>query len=159
MRNPFQILARIPASGAPDEAESAFMLRRSLDAQAALMPQALMIFGVSLPIFVWAGSFADDAGLMAASFTVFAINWGAFYAVVNWLKTAASENLGRRLRVHLLGGVLWALAVAQVAAFADAAGPARESLLLMAAGAAVVCFFFASTNLPSLLVIAPIAVA
>jgi signal transduction histidine kinase/ActR/RegA family two-component response regulator len=159
MRNPAQILARFASSGASDDADGAFTLRRSLDAQAALMPQALMIFGVSLPIFVWAGSFADDSALMAASFTVFAINWGAFYAVVNWLKTPAAENVGRRLRVHLMGGMLWALAVAQIAAFADAAGPARESLLLMAAGAAVICFFFASSNLPSLLIVAPTAMA
>ena len=123
------------------------------------MPQALMVFGASLPIFVWAGSFAPNAAVMAASFAVFAINWGAFYAVVNWLKTPAAQSLRRRQIVHLMGGLLWALAVCQIAAFALNAGPARESLLLMAAGGAVVCVFFAAPNLPSLLVVTPVAVA
>eukprot|EP01035_Chromulina_nebulosa_P026510 gene26510-34714_t len=44
-------------------------------------PYALALFGVSLPIYVWAGSFAPNSVWMAASFAVFAINWGAFYAV------------------------------------------------------------------------------
>lgn len=133
--------------------------RQSLDAQVALLPQALGLFGVSLPIFVWAGSFAANAGYMAASFAVFAINWGVFYAVVNWLKTEPAQDLKRRTRVHVLGAVLWAAAVCQLSAFAAGAGLAREPLLLMAAGAAVLCFFFAAPNLPSLLVSAPIAIA
>src|SRR5689334_24390106 len=129
--------------------------RQSLDAQVALLPQALMLFGVSLPIFVWAGSFAPNAAFLAASFTVFAINWGVFYAVVNWLKTEPAKDLKRRTRIHVMGAVLWAGAVAQMAAFAEGAGPAREPLLWMAAAAAIVCFFFAAPNLPCLLICAP----
>ena len=73
--------------------------RLSLEAQSALLPQALILFGVSLPIFVWAGSFALNAAGMAASFAVFALNWGAFYAVINWLKTEPAQDMARRLRV------------------------------------------------------------
>lgn len=132
---------------------------KALDAQAALLPYALGVFAVTLPLFVWVGSFATNRVWMTASFAVFAINWGAFYAAVNWLRDEASQDLNRRARVHILCGVLWALAVAQISAFAEGAGPARDTLLLMATGGAVLCAFFAAPYLPALLIIAPIAAA
>jgi signal transduction histidine kinase/ActR/RegA family two-component response regulator len=156
------MIARLTAllrSASQPEPGPADVARRSLEAQSALMPQALMIFGVCLPIFVWAGSYATNAAFMAASFAVFAINWGAFYAAVNWLKTPTAGDLARRQRVQLIGGALWALTCAQLAAFAAGAGPARESLLLVSAGAAVMCMFFAAPSLASLLLVAPLAVA
>lgn len=146
------------ASSAPRHSNTAAD-RLALEAQSATLPQALILFGVSLPIFVWAGSFALNAAWMAASFAVFALNWGAFYAVVNWLKTEPSLDLARRLRVHVLCGLLWAGAVAQVAAFADGSGPARESLLLVSAAGCVICLFFAAPSLPSLLTVGPAAMA
>ena len=57
--------------------EGASVADQSLAAQAALLPQALAVFAVCLPIYVWAGSFARDAAWMSASFAIFAINWGA----------------------------------------------------------------------------------
>ena len=141
-----------------DQTEAHNLTWRSLEAQAALLPQALMLFGVCLPVYVWAGSYADNTMFMAASFAIFSINWGAFYGAVNWLKTPAASNVALRLRVHILGGLLWAVAVGQIAAFADHSGSARESLLLMASGAAVLCIFFASSNLPCLLIITPVAI-
>ena len=134
-------------------------LAKALDAQAALLPYALGVFAVCLPFFVWVGSFAANRVWMTASFAVFAINWGAFYAAVNWLRDEASQDLNRRARVHVLCGVLWALAVAQVSAFAHGAGAAREPLLMLATGGAVLCTFFAAPYLPALLVVAPIAAA
>jgi len=131
--------------------------RLALDAQQALLPYALAVFAVSLPIYVWAGSFAANAGWLAVSFAVFAINWGAFYGVVAWLRTPQAQGLNRRLRVHVLSGLLWAVGVSQMAAFADGAGPARDTLLLLSAGAAVVCIFFAAPCLTALLVTAPVA--
>jgi len=134
-------------------------MAKALDAQAALLPYALGVFAVSLPLFVWVGSFAANRVWMSASFAVFAINWAAFYAAVNWLRDDASQDLNRRARIQVLCGVLWALSVAQVSAFAQGAGPARDTLLLMAAGGAVMCMFFAAPYLPALLVIAPLAAA
>ena len=58
----------------------------SLDAQAALLPYALVFFGVGLPIFIWVASYAANATWMLATLALFAINWGAFYAVVNALR-------------------------------------------------------------------------
>ena len=49
--------------------------------------------------------------------------------------------------------------MAQVSAFGDAAGPARRSILMMAAGAAVICLFFVSPSLPALLIVGPVAMA
>jgi len=134
-------------------------LAKALDAQAALLPYALGVFAISLPLFVWIGSFAANSLWMTASFAIFAINWGAFYVAVNWLRDDASQDLGRRARIHVLCGVLWALAVVQIAAFAQGAGAARETLLLLATAGAVLCAFFSAPYLPSLLIVAPIAAA
>lgn len=131
----------------------------ALDAQAALLPYALALFGVALPIYVWAGSFAPNANLMAASFAIFAINIGAFYGILNWLKTPAASDIGRRGRVHLLGGLLWAAAVAQIAIFAYGAGPARDVLLFLAAGGAAICMVFAAPTLGGLLIVGSTAAA
>jgi signal transduction histidine kinase/ActR/RegA family two-component response regulator len=139
--------------------EGASVADQSLAAQAALLPQALAVFGVCLPIYVWAGSFARDAAWMSASFAIFAINWGAFYFAVQQLKRPELQETGARTRVHLLCGLLWSAAVWQMAAFADQAGAPRETLLLMTVGAAVICLFFTAPSLPSLLVIGPIAMA
>ncbi len=131
----------------------------ALEAQAALLPYALALFGVALPIYVWAGSFAPNASLMAASFAIFAINIGAFYGILNWLKTPAALDIGRRGRVHILAGLLWAAAVAQIAAFAYSAGPAREVLLFLAGGGAAICMVFAAPTLSGLLIIGSAAAA
>ncbi len=141
-----------PADGGADA-------RLALDAQTALLPYALAVFAVSLPIYVWASSFARNAGWMAVSFAVFAINWGVFYGVVAWLRGPAAQDLARRTRVQIMSGLLWAVAAGQMAIFADGAGPVRETLLLLSAAAAVVCIFFAAPCLAALLIVAPVAAA
>ena len=140
-------------------ADSGADARLALDAQTALLPYALAVFAVSLPIYVWASSFAENAGWMAISFAVFAINWGVFYGVVAWLRSEAANDLSRRARVHVMSGLLWGVAVGQMAAFADGSGGVRETLLLLSAGAAVVCIFFAAPCLLALLITAPVAAA
>ncbi len=145
--------ARFAARGGTSVAQQA------LDAQAALLPYALVAFVVSMPVFVWAGSYADNAAWMTASFALFAMACGATYAAVNWLRTPRAEDLRARARVHIVTGLVWAGCVAQVAAFADGAGPMRETLLLMATAAAVMCIFFTAPWLPSLLVVGAAAAA
>jgi signal transduction histidine kinase/ActR/RegA family two-component response regulator len=148
------------AAAAPlQPGDGATLTLQSLQAQIALLPQALGVFAVSLPLFVWAGSYADNAVYMAASFAIFAINWGAFYITVNWLKRPESENAALRLRVQTLGGLLWAGAVAQIAAFGAGAGPASEAILMMSVAAAVICLFFTAPSLPMILIVAPAAMA
>lgn len=132
---------------------------QALQAQTALLPYALAAFGICLPAYVWAGSHAPNAAWMSVSFVIFAIGWGAFYAVVNWLKQPQAADPRRRARVQLMGGLIWAAAIAQIAAFAQGAGPFRETLLLAALGAAVVCVVFTAPWLPSLLIVAPAALA
>ncbi len=131
----------------------------ALAVQTALLPYALAIFAVSLPFFVWAGSFARNAVWMPLTFAIFAINWGAFYAITNWLKTPKAENLRKRLRLQVAGGLLWALSIVQMSIFADGAGPARETLLLLCAAAGMVCIFFAAPVPHCLAVVAPVAAA
>jgi signal transduction histidine kinase/CheY-like chemotaxis protein len=132
---------------------------QALDAQTALLPYALACFAATLPIYVWAGLHAANAQWMAGSFVIFAIAWSAFYCIVNWLKKPAAEDLKIRARVQILGGLLWAGAIAQSAAFADGAGPARETLLLASLAGAAVCAIFTAPWLPSLLIVTPAAFA
>jgi signal transduction histidine kinase/CheY-like chemotaxis protein len=132
---------------------------QGLEAQKALLPQALGVFAVCLPLYVWAGSHAANSALMAASFSVFAINWGAFYIIVNWLKRPQAQDVARRQRVQILGGLLWSGAVAQIAAMAADAGPAGQAIMMTAVAAAVLCLFFSAPSLPSLLIVGPAAMA
>ncbi len=133
--------------------------QQGMKTQAALLPYALAAFGVCLPVLVWAGSHAVNAAWLSATFALFGIGWAAFYAIVNWLKTDAALDLTRRARVQVLGGLVWSAAIAQLAVLADGAGPARETLVLMSLAAALICVFFAAPWLPSLLIVAPAAVA
>lgn len=134
---------------------------QSLEAQSALLRYALILFGIGLPIFAWTMSYADDRPWVLASFAIFAINWGAFYAVVDGIRRRPALRLDvkRRTRLHILGGLLWSAAVAQITMLALGAGPAAEPLLFLALGAAVTCVFFAAPSLAALLIVAPAACA
>jgi two-component system, sensor histidine kinase len=127
--------------------------------QAALLPYALATFGVCMPVLVWVGSHAANTSWMSGSFALFAVGWGAFYAIVNWLKTSAAADPRRRARVQILGALVWAGAICQLAIFAHWAGPPREILLLLALAAAMICVVFSAPWLPSLLIVAPVAIA
>ena len=151
-----------PAKASVGDADTADQItRQSLDAQAALLPYALALFGVALPIFAWACTFAPDRVWMTASFLIFAINWAAFYGVVDAFRRDPSlaENLPARARAHVLGALLWAGAVAQITAIAVEAGPAREGMELLTVGGAAACLFFCCPYLPSLLIAGPAACA
>ena len=132
---------------------------QGMKAQAGLLAYALLAFGVALPIFVWVASHAVNVAWMSLCFAVFALGWGAFYGIVGWLRTAAATDLRTRARVQILGGLIWAVAIAQLAAFAHFAGPVRETLLLLTLGAGMICVVFTAPWLPSLLIVAPAALA
>ena len=134
---------------------------QSLEAQAALLPYALAAFAVGLPIFAWVCSFARDRFWMTASLVIFAINWAAFYGLVDWMKRnpASRTDTARRTSLHVLGGLLWACAVTQITVLGLGAGAAREQVLLLAAAASAVCVFFSAPCLPVLLIVAPAACA
>jgi signal transduction histidine kinase/ActR/RegA family two-component response regulator len=134
--------------------------QQALDAQAALLPYALAVFAVSLPAYVWAGSHAPNAVWMTGSFALFAAAWGVFYAAVSWIKRPdTAGRLRRRGYIQIGSALVWSLAVGQIAAFANGAGPAREPLLMTAVAAAVVIIFFASPWMPSLLIVGTTAAA
>ena len=135
------------------------MTRQALETQSALLAYALAAFAVSLPIFGWAAGHASNAAWMSVTFVIFAIAWGAFYAAVNWMKQPPAQDLARRGRVQILCALLWAAATAQMALFADGAGPARASLMLTALAAGIICVVFTAPWLPSLLIVGPLAVA
>lgn len=134
---------------------------QSVDAQAALLPYALAFFAVGLPIFVWAAAYADNAAWALTSLAVFAINWGAFYGLISALRRQPelAANVDRRVRLDILAGLLWSAAIAQMSVFALGAGPAREPLLLLAAGAAIICIFFTAPSLPAILIVGSTAAA
>ncbi len=148
--------------GQPAGAASSQALRlMALDAQAALLPYALAFFAVGLMLFAWTSSFAANAPLMIVSLAIFAINWGGFYALATTArrKPELQTNAPARTRIHILGGLLWAVAIAQISAFALGAGPARESILILACAGAMATFFFLSPVLITLLIVAPLACA
>jgi signal transduction histidine kinase/CheY-like chemotaxis protein len=134
---------------------------QSLDTQAALLRYALILFGVGLPIFAWAASFAPDRLWILGSFMIFAINWAAFYGVLDWTRRRPDQlaEVRLRTRIHILGGLLWAGAVAQMSALAAGAGAVSEPMLLLALGAAAICVFFSAPSLPALLIVGPAACA
>jgi signal transduction histidine kinase len=141
------------------ERGGASVAQQALAGQTGLLPYALIAFAICLPIYVWAGGHAPNAAWMSASFVIFAIAWGMFYAVVNWLKEDAARDVRRRARVQLLAGLIWAGATAQLAAFADAAGPLRETLLMISLAAGILCLVFTAPWLPSLLIVGPAALS
>lgn len=144
----------------PNLASRAVALQ-SLDAQAALLPYALTLFGMALPIYGWVCTFAPDRMWMLGTLALFAINWAAFYGVVDWMRRRPDQkdDAARRARVQILGGLLWSLTVAQIAALGANAGPARDEILMMAVGGAATCFFFSAPVLPALLIVGPAAAA
>src|SRR3954469_24325330 len=81
----------------------------SLDAQAALLPYALGFFAIGLPIFVWVSTFAANAPWSLTVLVAFAINWAAFYMLVNAVRTdpELAQNVKRRTRLAVMAGLLW----------------------------------------------------
>lgn len=142
-----------------DTGDTGSMALQALDAQAALLPYALALFGVALPIFAWACSYAPNRIWATASLLIFAINWATFFVVVDGFRNhpELKTQIGLRARVQILAGLLWAGAVIQVAILGVGAGAAREVIEMVAVGGAAACVFFASPFLPSLLIIAPAA--
>ncbi|MDB5453656.1 MAG: hybrid sensor histidine kinase/receiver protein [Caulobacteraceae bacterium] len=133
----------------------------SLEAQAALLPYALGFFAIGLPIFVWVATYASNAPWALTTLAAFAINWGAFYALVSAVRRdeALAEDVARRTRMTIMAGLLWSATIAQISVFALSAGPAREPLLMLATGLAVVCMVFTAPCLPVLLVVGSTAAA
>ncbi|MCR5880838.1 hypothetical protein [Phenylobacterium sp. J367] len=131
---------------------------QALDAQADLATPALFAFGSGLPVFIWLGAQAPNAGWMSVAFVLFAIGWGGFYVLTRELHSDALQ-LRRRVAVQLAAGLLWAAAIATVCAFSYGAGPYQTPLMLACAVAALVCVVFAAPWLPSLLIVAPAAMA
>ena len=133
----------------------------SLDAQAALLPYALGFFAIGLPIFVWVSTYATNAPWSLTVLVDFAINWGAFYMLVNAVRKdgALAHDVKRRTRLAVMAGLLWSITNALISVFAMGAGPAREPLLMLATGLAIVCMVFTSPCLPALLVVGATAAA
>lgn len=134
-------------------------VQQALDAQRALIPHAVVAFALALPVYIWAASQASNASWMAATLVIFVVNWGAFYLVARWLNRVADIPLVQRSRVQLMGGLLWTVAVWQISALADNAGPARESLLMIAVAGGIICLFFTATTRLALLLVGPLALA
>ncbi|HKT52897.1 MAG TPA: ATP-binding protein [Caulobacteraceae bacterium] len=148
-------------SEAPAELGLKTVPGQSLEAQSALLRYALILFGVGLPIFAWTMSYAADRPWILASFAIFAINWAAFYVVVDATRRrpALRADIATRTRLHILGGLLWAAATAQITILALHAGSAAEPMLFLALGVAAICVFFSAPSLPALLIVAPAACA
>src|SRR5215469_15377109 len=67
---------------------SAALSLQALDAQVRLLPYALAFFALCLPVLLCTAAFAPDRAWLGLSLGLYAVNWTAFYAVVDWLKKA-----------------------------------------------------------------------
>ena len=134
------------------------MALQSLDAQAALLPYALLSSASRCRSSPGSVPIAADHVWMTASFAMFAINWAVFYGVIDWIRRQPEHKpTSPAHRVHVLGGLLWAGAVAQITAIALGAGPARAAAAGL--GGAAVCIFFSAQLLAALLIVSPAAAA
>ena len=138
-----------------------YATQQALETQRGLLPYALAVFAVGCALFIWVGSHAANAPWMGGTLVIFAINWAMFYAVVNTLGRPGylRNDVAAGQRIHILCGLLWAAAIAQISGFALFAGPMMATLLMLALGAAATCCFFSATSLPCLLIVAPAASA
>jgi signal transduction histidine kinase/ActR/RegA family two-component response regulator len=150
-----------PASSPIEQTAQQAIARQALDAQVRLLPYALAFFGICLPIFVAVATRAANAAEVGVSLGLYAVNWALFYGVVDWLKKKpeAAADVALRSRVQTAGALAWALAVLQTSWFAHHGGLVSETLLVLCAGAAAGVIFFASPNLSTLLIVAPVAAA
>jgi signal transduction histidine kinase/ActR/RegA family two-component response regulator len=134
---------------------------QALDAQVRLLPYALTFFALCLPVLLCTAAFAPNRAWLGLSLGIYAVNWTAFYAAVDWLKKApeGGRSLSLRSKIQFGGSVLWAVAIAQTSWVAADAGPVSELLLILCAGAAAGLIFFSAPSLPALLAIGPAAAA
>lgn len=131
-----------------------------LEAQTQLLPYALGFFALCLPVFVTIAFYVGNPMWLVACLGVYAFNWAVFYAIIDWRKRnrPGIDSVRLHTGIHLAAGLLWSLAILQTTAFAVNAGPFRETLLLLCAGAAFGVIFFSSPSLPMLLTVGPAAV-
>ena len=134
---------------------------QALDAQVRLLPYALAFFGLCLPILLCTASLAPNWAWFGLCLGTYAVNWTAFYAVIDWLKKApeGGRDLSLRARIQFGGSALWAVAIAQTSWVAMDAGPVSEILLVLCAGAAAGLMFFSAPSLPALLAVGLAAAA
>jgi signal transduction histidine kinase/ActR/RegA family two-component response regulator len=150
----------LPESASPSQSQTALTLQ-ALEAQVRLLPYALAFFGLGLPVFLCVAAFAPNRAWLGLSLGLYAANWAAFYAVVDWLKKAPPGGRDLRLRgaVQLGAGALWAAAIAETTWFALGAGPLSQLLLILCTGASAGVIFFSAPSLPALLTVGPAAAA
>ena len=151
-------LPKTDSSAAPEAVRPEVL---ALDAQAALLRYALLAFAIGMPLLGWTAGRASNAPLLGVSMTQFALNWALFYVVFGWMRRdpARRYDVPARTRLHVVGGLLWAAAFAQLAVIGEGAGPAREALLMLSLGGALVSFFFTAPHRLSLLIVGPVAAA
>jgi signal transduction histidine kinase len=133
--------------------------RESLQTQAALAPYALASFVVGLLLLVAPTLRATQPLAVLQPLAGFAAAAVVFLVAIRWTERRANASVAARARVHVLAGLVWAAALLPLTAFAESAGPARDTLLLLTFGAAVLIVFFTAPHLPSLLLVGPAAAA
>jgi signal transduction histidine kinase len=140
---------------------SAALSVQALDAQVRLLPYALILFALCLPLLLCAAASAPNRAWLGLSLGLYAVNWTAFYAVIDWLKKApeGGRDLSLRAKIQFGGSALWAAAIAQTSWVGTGAGPVSELILVLCAGAAAGVIFFSAPSLPALLAVGPVAAA
>ena len=125
-----------------------------------LLPYALAFFALCLPVLLCTAAFAPNKAWLCLSLGLYAVNWTAFYAIVDWLKKAPEGGRDRPARQDQLGGsALWAAAIAQTSWVATSEGPVSELLLILVRRRGGGVIFFSAPSLPALIAVGPAAAA
>ncbi|MFN3228628.1 MAG: sensor histidine kinase [Asticcacaulis sp.] len=140
----------------PNEEAPFDVLALALDTQVRFLPYALGVFFVGLPLFVWAASFGLSPLSITFSVVLFALNWGVFYAALNWIRSPAAKDLNKRVLVHTTCGLLWSASLSLTALLAAHAGEVAPLLLLMIVAAIACLIFFSAPVLITLLITGPL---
>ena len=153
------MLLNLPKTNPPAHATSPDVL--ALEAQAALLRYALGAFAIGMPLLGWIAGQAPNGAWLGVCMAQFAVNWALFYVIFDWMRREPARRFDVKARapLHVVGGLLWSVAFAQLAVIGDAAGSAREPLLLLSLAGALISFFFTAPHRLSLLVVGPTAAA
>jgi two-component system, sensor histidine kinase len=147
--------------------EDAQLLYRGLNAQARMLPHALIFFALGLPLYFFTLHALEDPVLMLVSVVLFAVNWALFYhfnARIAELRALAEADSQARPRLVKMifwrqgfCAFLWAVTLNVLSLMAIVHGETAHIFLFICAGAAIGIAFFNAPVLMFLLTLAPLA--
>ena len=140
------------------------VLEYGLLAQARLLPYALGVFALGLPLYLYSGLSVGEPIVMGLSLGLFSLNWALFYALNHSIQkirqtlSALEDKPAEKARSiekifwrQAAGALLWVISLNCICLFAAASGAKSHLFLMVCAGASVAIVFFCAPVLLMLL--------